>query len=72
MVRAKSHFTDKQRHIWGLGMDAFEAGTWDVAQAHFNEVLRQSNGKDGPARYLLQRMKVHSFCAPDSWQGYWA
>jgi len=71
VVRARSEFSDKQRKLWGLGIDAFEAGKWDFAKARFNDVLEQSGGKDGPSRYLLGRMKEHNFCAPDSWQGYW-
>ena len=71
VVRARSHFNDKQRHTWKLGINAFEAGEWDVAKARFNDVLRDSNGKDGPSQYLLKRMKMYNFCAPDSWQGYW-
>mmetsp|Transcript_4375 Transcript_4375/g.9690 ORF Transcript_4375/g.9690 Transcript_4375/m.9690 type:complete len:878 (-) Transcript_4375:81-2714(-) len=71
VVRVRAHFTDKQRQIWGLGMDAFEAGKWDIAKIHFNNVLVDSGGTDGPSQYLLGRMKKHNFCAPDSWQGYW-
>ena len=72
LVRVRSHFSSKQRDAWGLGMKAFEAGQWDVAQKHFNDVLEQSRGKDGPSKYLLGRMKEYNFKAPDDWQGCWS
>lgn len=70
VVRARSSFCGKQREAWSLGMNAFEAGQWGVAQDHFNCVLDQSGGTDGPSRFLLQRMEEHNFCAPVSWQGF--
>jgi hypothetical protein len=70
VVRARSNFSGKQREIWTLGMNAFEAGQWGDARDHFNCVLDLSGGTDGPSRFLLQRMEEHNFCAPDSWQGY--
>mmetsp|Transcript_37968 Transcript_37968/g.79521 ORF Transcript_37968/g.79521 Transcript_37968/m.79521 type:complete len:864 (-) Transcript_37968:224-2815(-) len=72
VVRARSNFSGFQRQIWGKGMDAFEAGKWAIAKNHFDDVLQQSGGKDGPSRYLLGRMEQHKFSAPDSWQGYWS
>ncbi|KAL9180261.1 hypothetical protein ACHAXT_008231 [Thalassiosira profunda] len=71
VVRARSHFGGRQRELWTLGMAAFEAGKWDVARAHFDEVLKESEGKDGPSRYLLGRMNEHNYQAPASWRGYW-
>jgi len=70
VVCARSHFSDKQREAWSLGMTYFEKGQWDLARDHFNIVLEQSGGKDGPSLHLLQRMNEHNYCAPDSWQGY--
>ena len=70
VVRARSHFSVKQREAWSLGMNAFEEGQWDVAKDQFISVLDQSGGIDGPSRFLLQRMEERNFCAPDSWQGY--
>lgn len=69
-MRARSSFCGNQREAWSLGMNAFEAGQWGVAQDHFNCVLDQSGGMDGPSRFLLQRMEEHNFCAPVSWQGF--
>lgn len=71
VVRARSHFSGKQRQVWQLGMDAFEAGKWDVARNHFDDVLKWSDGKDGPSCHLLGRMKEYNFEAPASWQGFW-
>lgn len=71
VVRARSHFSDRQRQTWALGMDAFEAGKWDVAKIHFENVLESSGGKDGPSRCLLGRIEKHCFSAPESWRGYW-
>lgn len=70
VVLARSHFSDKQRGAWALGMAAYEKGQWGLAREHFNFVLEQSDGKDGPALNLLRRMGKHNFCAPESWQGY--
>jgi hypothetical protein len=70
VVCARSHFSDKQREAWSWGMTYFEKGQWDLARDHFNIVLGQSGGNDGPSLHLLQRMKEHNYCAPDSWQGY--
>lgn len=69
VVRARSHFSGKQREAWSFGMNAFVAGQWGVARGHFNYVLDQSGGMDGPSHFLLQKMEEHNFCAPDSWQG---
>lgn len=71
ILRVRSHFSGKQREIWGLGMKAFEEGHWDVAKTHFEDVLDQSHGKDGPALYLLKRMKDCDNCAPVDWMGCW-
>ncbi|KAL7552648.1 hypothetical protein ACHAWF_015882 [Thalassiosira exigua] len=71
VVRARSRFGENQRRTWHLGMEAFEEGRWDVAKDRFDEVLAESDGKDGPSLYLLKRMGEHDFRAPDSWQGYW-
>ncbi len=70
VVCARSHFSDKQREAWSWGMTYFEKGQWNLARDHFNIVLEQSGGNDGPSLHLLQRMKEHNYCAPDSWQGY--
>lgn len=70
VVCARSHFSDKQREAWGVGMNSFEKGQWDLARDHFNVVLEQSGGKDGLSQHLLQRMKELDYRAPDSWQGY--
>ena len=70
VVLARSHFSDKQRGAWALGMAAYEKGQWGLAREHFNFVLEQSDGKDGPALNLLRRMGEHNYCAPESWQGY--
>jgi hypothetical protein len=61
VVRARSSFNGKQREAWNLGMDAFEVGQWGVARDHFNDVLDQSGGTDGPSRFLLKRMEEHNF-----------
>lgn len=71
VVRARSNFSQAQRHAWRLGMNAFEEGKWDVAKSHFDDVTRQSDGNDGPSRYLLGRMKEYNYQAPSSWEGYW-
>jgi hypothetical protein len=70
VVCARSHFSDKQREAWILGMTYYEKGQWDLARDHFNIVLEQSGGKDGPSLHLLHRMNELNYCAPDSWQGY--
>jgi len=70
VVLARSHFSDKQRGAWALGMAAYEKGQWGLAREHFNFVLEQSDGKDGPALNLLRRMGEHNYSAPESWQGY--
>eukprot|EP00578_Thalassiosira_sp_NH16_P003983 CAMPEP_0181134474 /NCGR_PEP_ID=MMETSP1071-20121207/32108_1 /TAXON_ID=35127 /ORGANISM="Thalassiosira sp., Strain NH16" /LENGTH=864 /DNA_ID=CAMNT_0023220997 /DNA_START=56 /DNA_END=2647 /DNA_ORIENTATION=- len=66
VVCVRSRFKNYSKE-WRLGMDAFEAGQWDVAHEHFNHVLKKSGGKDGPSRYLLGRMEEYNYCAPDSW-----
>jgi hypothetical protein len=70
LVCARSHFSEKQRKVWSLGMTSFEKGEWGIAKEHFNIVLELSGGKDGPSKYLLQQMKEHNNCAPDYWKGY--
>ena len=52
-------------------MKAFEEGHWDVAKTHFEDILEQSHGKDGPSIYILKRMKEYDNCAPADWQGCW-
>ncbi|KAL3809302.1 hypothetical protein ACHAXA_009426 [Cyclostephanos tholiformis] len=70
LVYARSHFSDKQRQVWSLGMTSFEKGEWDIARDHFNIVLELSGGKDGPSQHLLRQMKELNYCAPENWQGY--
>ena len=64
VIRARSHFSSRQREVWSLGMKAYEDGQWDVAGKHFSDVLEQSRGKDGPSLYLLKRLKEYNFTAP--------
>ena len=70
LVCARSHFSDKQRQVWSLGMTSFEKGEWDIARDHFNIVLELSGGKDGPSQHLLRQMKELNYCAPENWRGY--
>jgi hypothetical protein len=52
-------------------MQAMVRGEWDVAKSCFEDVLKQSNNRDGPSQLLLARMKEYEFKCPESWPGYW-
>ncbi len=71
MVNLRLHFRKRTRQHWDLGINAFVSGDWNTAAFQFREILKATNGKDGPSQHLLQKMEKHSFKVPVDWKGFW-
>ena len=70
MVNLRLHFRRRARLSWERGIQAFIAGDWDTAALRFKEILKTTNGKDGPSQHLLKKMEMYSFKVPVGWQGF--
>ena len=70
LVQLRHHVDSKFREIWKGGIEAYIEGYWDKARKNFNLTLELSNGKDGPSKFLLERIAEDGPEAPKHWPGY--
>lgn len=70
MVNLRLHLRPRIRQRWETGIEAFVGGDWDTAAIQFREILRATNGKDGPSQHLLKKMEMYSFKVPVDWEGF--
>lgn len=70
MIHLREHFTKEMKSQWDKGFDAYIFGDWNLASNYFQNVLLLSGHKDGPSIYLLNLMKMHSYCPPKDWNGF--
>ncbi len=70
MVTIRTHFKEEIREKWNIGIAAFIKGEWAIAASNFNHVLEETNGNDGPAKFLMKEMESYGYKAPENWKGY--
>jgi len=70
MVQLRMHFTEVMREIWDKGIKSFVAGDWSTASIQFKEILRLTDGMDGPSQHLMSQMEHYSYKVPVDWQGF--
>jgi len=58
ILQVTAHFTDGMRSIFSDGMDAMSSGDYDNARMNFLQVLDETDGNDGPSRYMLARINA--------------
>lgn len=70
MVNLRLHFRQRTRQRWEKGINSFIEGDWNTAAFQFKEILKMTNGQDGPSQHLLNKMEMYSFKVPVDWQGF--
>lgn len=70
VVNLRCHFDSEKRKVWEQGIDAFEKGDWQHARVIFDKILELTDGKDGPAIFLRNKMKERNFVSPSDWRGF--
>ena len=70
LVRLRSHFTDEMRAIWEHAMNSFIKGDWIDSREKIQLVLKKTDGQDGPAKLLLQKITDFNGIPPKGWKGF--
>jgi class 3 adenylate cyclase len=70
IVELRHRVNDSFRALWENGITAYIKGDWQKARDIFHETMRQSHGKDGPSKFLMEVIDEHQGTAPHDWPGY--
>ena len=68
----RSHMSNFDIEYWRKGINAYFTGDWKVARSVLSEINESSSLEmgDGPSCFLLSKMSISNFQAPNEWDGF--